>query len=1439
MAVQTLGEQLGGRFQGLPGLGVNGSAGSDGPKGRSVYVGYIRSFFDYQSAEDYQRNMLYYRGRTSTSGLVHKERKDFYYRYDENFYREIEGKDKPEILAFSLRNVRGVYFDKPGWTTSKNITYRTVVRSDDFYKRRVDPTKPDGEDWIPLKGYTYFGAPEGDDVAISNWEKRHTTVDKINFNLFLDDEYIRMRDENDSQTIFSQNPGIFVPTNLKRMIQEGDILYVLDDITSEIISYIIVTADIVGCSFEHFLNQYFIPCESLLSTFKRAGDRAVLNRSLILPVVPDGKGGHLPMRFAENFVRRVGTESLLSILCNSITDGQPLLELVSGDNRLKLGYSSVLYPQSEERVSDNIVISAKEIRLRNFFMKDIMSNINVKEYFDANVRSVSKYKHVEALGTSNVTVSEEQDNVKLRVPSNLFLVTGASGRRYGVEIWVMNHGGTFSLLRRIVGAAGGIDFTLTYDNGMLGVGERTLGFTCFVEGEGTATCYSGLSTLEYKSEIGDGGFRITEHTFRKAEVANTEISDSIFDDESCSFVADELTCEKQQGKKMTVTSEVENAVIRNVWVNDKPIVTDYQTVAPPSGLWFSFSGIELSADGKELIINSLDVDENIPDIEFYDEDGNLTEVLEPKCIGEALAAFSHKGYEIGQRIQETKDRSMVFVVETFDRNTGKTSTCGYTLTQPGFRNPLHDITVAFGSNFRNDTLEKQNSPEIGVMCNQLQFFTALKVDGFADSTWGMYLDNPRLRVAVGLDTETTTNLGDLEYCSDTNYNNVHVYSVKDKNRYSNNAFKVDFGWVDGNRGYKSDSSLGSYGVNAMSAQPYTGVRKSLPCDVDDGWVSLNDVMSDRQGSDTQIPYDFVYVIENTDASGENVFGSCVGGEAGLGTGSWSNNDDPVRIRTMMEVANPIPMEFNFRWRVERIDVVGKLRAEFRETWGSLDAEAKVGEELTFSKTINDRSMMSENAKFIINPVTTVLCPEEFESQQMVRGAVKKVGSAEPFLISHGIMDIDVSARAEFERNGYSDPYKRYMMSKFGGEGSIDGVDIADIAYYLPKNKYLQDNIKNLSVTPRSLSEVYSEGRVALSKDYAEVNALLNENRELANGKLDLYPIAFGEEEIVENGYNDCMVRVSYDSRYMNPTLREGVSTFYYNDELLEAEPYQQHTKVSPLWARHSLLTEISDDGLNAAKKVWNFEYESSSEYKDADVFGGVLSKSGNGYSRITDASIDYGQYEGDGTLSLAETRSRSEEYILAEPLVSSLEPPVGFRTQPDEDKFFRSFALDVDWCYPHFITVNSVTKVSPYQIVNPYEMLIDREVLGDLSGMNPDNLMGFFDGKAADEHLFFEGRDASAYLSRKFSDGALAMREGELVRVDEEKVVRMFIPYNLVWDLQPRTMHNTDMDGDVMNILMLQQPSVIRDGNFSFDKRFFEVSEDDTMPVVSPWEFNK
>jgi hypothetical protein len=448
-------------------------------------------------------------------------------------------------------------------------------------------------------------------------------------------------------------------------------------------------------------------------------------------------------------------------------------------------------------------------------------------------------------------------------------------------------------------------------------------------------------------------------------------------------------------------------------------------------------------------------------------------------------------------------------------------------------------------------------------------------------------------------------------------------------------------------------------------------------------------------------------------------------------------------------------------------------------------------------------------------------PEAFENISDIVGSnIKRKGSEETIMLSTGLYDIDDITYRNYDKiyNSGTDVSVRYTMAKD---------NIPDIKYYKPKKKYFQDNIQNISITTRN---IYDDASIVES-DYIKLSDSsifdMYSNKLLSTYNIKLFDPT---SELGAN-YHDTYMMLAYNADMtMHPRLREGESTFYYNDKLYEAKRYNQYTGKNSLLAKEEITNEIINQDLYDARITWNYEYEESDNYVITAVHGGNLTKSGNGFLFAPD-SLDIGQYTNDKILSLKETRSLYNEYAINDISVLITEPAnYDVDAVPKKNEYYRSFLWDLDWVLPAFVNSANNTEYYPLKFGNPFESYYNLKLIKDYYEKNDDKLQltDFLDisdvSSLPDKESFVNNMISHTYITNKSIGNNTDI---EIIKDDPTKyMVYVHFPYNLAYDIYPRTAYNMDSGGNVYNIIMLQQPSVVNKETYNLTKHYFNNGDE-------------
>lgn len=219
-----------------------------------------------------------------------------------------------------------------------------------------------------------------------------------------------------------------------------------------------------------------------------------------------------------------------------------------------------------------------------------------------------------------------------------------------------------------------------------------------------------------------------------------------------------------------------------------------------------------------------------------------------------------------------------------------------------------------------------------------------------------------------------------------------------------------------------------------------------------------------------------------------------------------------------------------------------------------------------------------------------------------------------------------------------------------------------------KNRYLQDNIKTLSIFTQNINDI---SNVLPSKLYK--NTWLCEDT----------------NDITEN-----YLRLIFNSNIFTPRLLNDQYSFIYNNQRLLASQYSQLSNNSAVYIHQYNDINLRTDSLLKSMMKWNNEYEKSYHYETDNPFRGHIETYGNGYQYLPNSADNsqYNQY-----MSLKDVRQQNElqffdlgrnkvkTYDINKPdKRDAYTPPV----------LFNQLLYQASWCYPYYTTNNEEVQNS-------------------------------------------------------------------------------------------------------------------------------------------------
>ena len=1458
----TLEEKLRSMHQGLPGLGVGAGTGSDGRRGLSIYVGHVKDFFDgimlTEDEKGYLRikNQKYYRL---------PENKNFYYKNQSNFYKALT-EEVERMTTFSIYNLRGMYlrpgsldgeeygandFGRFGWSLDLHRLIKNQQEDRNWGSK--DPGVASFKNWLSSfssaeelnnldgklfikyqdddsdeetsdssKGELYFKyiSLNRDIIGDPSYPNAYSSDDfdnaafNVNIGNHIDEsnidvggiDYLNERSLNQDMTNFNvrYTNDVLIPTSLSTKYKEGDILYFLDDITNDIISYLVITPDIVQCRYEYFLSLSTIPIKSLLSPF-REGDRVTAYKNIVLSSLEVGdEVSRYKNNAVDNFIKKYDNNFSLSLVTNKRDRIQWINLLVGEDKKLEL--SSPLDSSSGSQLSSQdkrfFKIKAHHLQLDNIWLKNICTNVNIPEYNNDNIVLV------DGLHVDNIDERDFLDDYKkISVRFSKFFYSFNSGDEYGV-IFMNSDGHVLKTYR----------FTSNDPQEIPYVDDLSISSATSLR---VMTYANSYHTTRYYSDIAAIDI---DPIAKRAQYSKNDLVDEIqdlYDNDYFTFNSSSITCENSIIDIVVEPSE--DVIIDKIYLNGNPLNDSVVS-------WISYisENSEISEDKASL---SFFIENNLPNDNDVDQ----------RTVAEYLLSLSNTK-EIGSLIEETNPRTAI--ITAVGHKGSQIVRSSHKIVQPGFENPLYDVSIDFNNLINNNILEESNSSENGVLCNQIQMFTEISILGFTNSRWATYLEDPKIYIYLNLNNDIDSKADTDE----TNFNNVHFYSLSDKNMFANNAVKMKFSWIPNTSSVSYDSSVFEIETEEKELPSYASVFGNANDDtfIEGEWVYISD-SSFLSNKDSYIPKDLIYRIEDDTAIG------------GISIAE-ANSNRKIKIRTVAEIGNPIPMEFNVKWIVDKIEIRGKIKPELRpqdnlEFWDE--------EELVFKKMFEDEqgfqyNPVSKNTKIVVNPIYMSACPSDEENMDSARigVAIMNVGPTDEPKIKVGVQDIGQDAKDEFFLQKRYDLAINRLKESRGNHNYI-----SDITFYWPKKKYFQDNIQNVHIKPRDFkNDVISKSITPKNSPFVSLLEDLKPSKSILQ---NMYNISLLDvNDTLNSEYSKSFLMSEFNGYAMNPEYRNEELTFYYNSKLYQERLYDQWNSISPLWSEQEATIEVVDASLLEAKHNWNYEYEVSEDYVKGKSRGGVTTKSGDGYLELSsEESIekyDTGQYSTIGALGLRETLEESEKYALEDPEIFNMSIPEGFVNMPKKGEFFRTMLYDMKWIYPYFININNTLMVFPYYFANSYEAWLDYKVMEDYIATRSHDTLAELKDFIDNTDIFEDEISREEYKKNKINEYVYFVRNNYLSfdHSEDKSKVNMLIPYNVCYDIYPRTMLNIDCKNTV-NVFMLQKPTVVDGKTYSLDKHYFKIPlfTDDELeneyysgfedgkqvvaPVLPPWNFNK
>lgn len=340
------------------------------------------------------------------------------------------------------------------------------------------------------------------------------------------------------------------------------------------------------------------------------------------------------------------------------------------------------------------------------------------------------------------------------------------------------------------------------------------------------------------------------------------------------------------------------------------------------------------------------------------------------------------------------------------------------------------------------------------------------------------------------------------------------------------------------------------------------------------------------------------------------------------------------LRIYMESQNPEPYTFNLQYTIDKIEIITDNNHTFT----------------LYAKDINKNNLYESNTlKLSIAPISYIASYSQNISPIQTRylqhlnaiGVRKWFGSDEVTNIA--IMPYRYDEISQKKVNN-----KAYKMPNWNS-----------ITF---KNRYLQDNIKTLSIFTQNINDIHT-----LLPNKLYKNTWLCEDT----------------DDITEN-----YLRLIFNSNIFMPRLLNDQYSFIYNNQRLLASQYGQLSNNSAVYIHQYNDINLRTDSLLKSMMKWNNEYEKSYHYETDNPFRGHIETYGNGYQYLPN-SADNNQYNQYMSLKEIKQQNELQFFDLERNKVKTYDI-----NKPDKrDAYtppilFNQLLYQLSWCYPYYTTNN-------------------------------------------------------------------------------------------------------------------------------------------------------
>lgn len=375
-----------------------------------------------------------------------------------------------------------------------------------------------------------------------------------------------------------------------------------------------------------------------------------------------------------------------------------------------------------------------------------------------------------------------------------------------------------------------------------------------------------------------------------------------------------------------------------------------------------------------------------------------------------------------------------------------------------------------------------------------------------------------------------------------------------------------------------------------------------------------------------------------------------------------------RIWFLFEAINPYPLYIYTHTYINQLSINAKNTSPVAV---NNDITYNLQSSLLFDTQSNIYRYDSEPLKAVIAPISYIAgYNQQIEDTVIVNNKLQGNDSPISVTIKPYMLDI-----VESLYRGYVDRQKYSQITNWNG-----------LKF---KKRFLQDHIKNLSISTLNINSLY---------ELIDSSCPFNHYKEsyMAKDPDDIY---------------DTYLQLVYNADLYNSKLIEDQEQFIYNGRLYLSSKYDQYNNNTAVFIKQENDYELRSNTLLNSMKQWNDAYVQI-KYESDNPYLGHISVYGNGY-QYAPKSYDQGQYTQFGYMSLSDVKQLNNRFFFDTEVIQDYTQDIN---KPDKNNpytpsdLFRSLLYQMKWVYPYYYSSDGLNYIHQIPITKSNITVTDDEM---------------------------------------------------------------------------------------------------------------------------------